>query len=297
MCIRDRFQTEFKRGGYIGWVKTKTSGAEQWQVWGPISRDADSEHYSFDQLALGRNKANSNKVLHTEGDVKFESDIEQIGDYERTGDLTNTGNVTITGTLNGQGAVDFDDTLNVDGNVTFNGNTTIGNSSSDTLTVTATSTFNGAAEFNNGITTNEITVENLTSGRVALVGSGGKLVDSSAFTYSGSNLIVTGDITAFATSDERLKDHVHPIEDPLDKILKISGNTFEWNDKSGKTGRDVGVLAQEIEEVIPEVVTTRDTGYKAVRYEKLVPLLIEAVKELTLELNELKATVSELQED
>ena len=283
------FQTEFKRGGYIGWVKTKTSGAEQWQVWGPISRDADSEHYSFDQLALGRNKANSNKVLHTEGDVKFESDIEQIGDYERTGDLTNTGNVTITGTLNGQGAVDFDDTLNVDGNVTFNGNTTIGNSSSDTLTVTATSTFNGAAEFNNGITTNEITVENLTSGRVALVGSGGKLVDSSAFTYSGSNLIVTGDITAFATSDERLKDHVHPIEDPLDKILKISGNTFEWNDKSGKTGRDVGVLAQEIEEVIPEVVTTRDTGYKAVRYEKLVPLLIEAVKELTLELNELKA--------
>ena len=56
-------------------------------------------------------------------------------------------------------------------------------------------------------------------------------------------------------------------------------------------------MAQEIEEVIPEVVTTRDTGYKAVRYEKLVPLLIEAVKELTLELNELKATVSELQED
>ena len=53
-------------------------------------------------------------------------------------------------------------------------------------------------------------------------------------------------------------------------------------------GQDVGVIAQEIEEVLPEIVATRDNGYKAVYYEKLVPLLIEAVKELKAEVDELK---------
>ena len=50
----------------------------------------------------------------------------------------------------------------------------------------------------------------------------------------------------------------------------------------------VGVIAQEIEEVLPEVVTTRDTGYKAVKYEKIVPLLIEAIKDQQQQINELK---------
>ena len=56
----------------------------------------------------------------------------------------------------------------------------------------------------------------------------------------------------------------------------------------GNTGHDVGVIAQEIEEVLPEVVQTRDNGYKAVKYEKIVPLLIEAIKELKQEIEELK---------
>jgi len=89
----------------------------------------------------------------------------------------------------------------------------------------------------------------------------------------------TGDVTAYANSDQRLKDNITPIPDALNKVLSISGNTFDWNEKSGKEGSDVGVIAQEILEVLPEVVTTRDNGYLAVRYEKLVPLLIEAIKE------------------
>jgi hypothetical protein len=57
----------------------------------------------------------------------------------------------------------------------------------------------------------------------------------------------------------------------------------------GNRGHDVGVIAQEIEEVLPEIVTTRESGYKAVKYEKIVPLLIEAVKELKAEVDSLRS--------
>jgi hypothetical protein len=58
----------------------------------------------------------------------------------------------------------------------------------------------------------------------------------------------------------------------------------------GNEGHDVGVLAQELEKVLPEVVTTRDSGYKAVKYEKIIPLLVEAIKELQAEVQKLKNT-------
>jgi hypothetical protein len=56
-------------------------------------------------------------------------------------------------------------------------------------------------------------------------------------------------------------------------------------------GHDIGVIAQEVEKVMPEIVTTRDNGYKAVKYEKIVPLLIEAIKELSNEVKELKSQI------
>ena len=104
----------------------------------------------------------------------------------------------------------------------------------------------------------------------------------------------TGDITAFSASDQRLKDNITPISDPLSKVLSISGNTFDWNEKSENEGNDVGVIAQEIIEVLPEAVTTRDTGYLAVRYEKLVPLLIEAIKEQNQNIEKLKEEIKNL---
>jgi hypothetical protein len=91
---------------------------------------------------------------------------------------------------------------------------------------------------------------------------------------------VGGDVVAYASSDERLKDNIHAIPNALEKVKKLSGITFEWNNLSDKTGSDIGVIAQEVEKVLPEIVVTREDGYKAVRYEKLIPLLIEAIKEL-----------------
>jgi len=98
-------------------------------------------------------------------------------------------------------------------------------------------------------------------------------------------LTVTSDIIAFAASDARLKDNKKNINNALDIVNKLNGISFDWNDKSQRTGKDYGVIAQEVEEVLPELVQTRDNGYKAVRYEKLIPVLIEAIKELKRELD------------
>ena len=95
----------------------------------------------------------------------------------------------------------------------------------------------------------------------------------------------TGDIVAFASSDERLKDNIKPITNSLEKVGQLKGYEFDWNDKQVvHSGHDVGVIAQEVEKVVPEIVETREhDGYKAVKYEKLVPLLINAINELTEE--------------
>ena len=100
-----------------------------------------------------------------------------------------------------------------------------------------------------------------------------------------------GDVIAFASSDERLKDNIKPIENPLEKLSQISGNTFDWNQEKQNiyNGKDYGVIAQEIEKVMPELVDTRDNGYLAVKYDKIVPLLIESIKELKKEIEELKS--------
>ena len=91
-----------------------------------------------------------------------------------------------------------------------------------------------------------------------------------------------------------LKNNIKPIEGALAKILGISGNTFEWNDASSHSGPDTGVIAQEVKELgLPGLVTERSNGYLAVKYERLVPLLIEAIKELNAKVEELEDKLSD----
>ena len=97
------------------------------------------------------------------------------------------------------------------------------------------------------------------------------------------------DIVAFYSSDERLKDNVVEIDNALDKVESLRGVEFDWNDKQEiYEGHDVGVIAQDVEKVLPELVENRDNGYKAVKYEKLTAVLIQAVKELSAKVKELE---------
>ena len=80
----------------------------------------------------------------------------------------------------------------------------------------------------------------------------------------------------------------------LDILKQINGYYFDWKELPGiheNEGHDIGVIAQEIEKVLPEIVTTRDNGYKAVKYEKLVALLIQTNKELLERVEALEAKI------
>jgi len=116
-------------------------------------------------------------------------------------------------------------------------------------------------------------------------------IGTTASTTAGE-IRATGDITAFYSSDIRLKENIQPIQNALEKVESISGNTYNWKEGyeeiHSHKGNDVGVIAQEIEEILPQIVTNRDNGYKAVQYEKIIPLLIEAIKELSARVNSLE---------
>jgi hypothetical protein len=121
--------------------------------------------------------------------------------------------------------------------------------------------------------------------------NGGSLgVNATPHTTDGV-IRASNDVIAYYSSDERLKENVKPIENALDKVSKIRGVEFDWivnEEIHPNEGHDVGVIAQEIEKVLPEVVETRASGYKAVKYEKIVSLLIEAINEQQQQINELK---------
>lgn len=109
----------------------------------------------------------------------------------------------------------------------------------------------------------------------------------------------TADVTAYYSSDERLKEDITPIENPIEKLMSIDGVTFSWKEGfetiHSHVGSDTGVVAQQIEAIqLPGVVTTRETGYMAVNYEKLNALLIEGFKAQQKEINELKELVNTL---
>jgi hypothetical protein len=109
--------------------------------------------------------------------------------------------------------------------------------------------------------------------------------------YFTNNVYVSSDVVAYYSSDIRLKDNITKIESPIEKISKLRGIEFNWNsnqDTYAVGKRDLGVIAQDVEEVLPELVETRTTGYKAVKYEKLTPLLIEAIKEQQIQIEEQK---------
>ncbi len=156
-------------------------------------------------------------------------------------------NITLTGAVTGAGTV------------TNLGNVSIATTATADPTLTLSGDASGSATFTN-------------------LGNATLTVDVSSIT---GNLGVSGTVTAAdfnTTSDISLKQNINVIDSALSKISQLNGYTFNWknNDKEA-----VGIMAQEVEKVLPQIVATGEDGYKKVSYDSLIPLLIEAVKELS----------------
>ncbi len=124
----------------------------------------------------------------------------------------------------------------------------------------------------------------------------GSVVLSASPTFTGTvgaaAITATGDIAAAnfnSTSDISLKGNIKIIEDPIKKILQLNGVTFNWKENQKPS---IGVIAQELEEVLPELVSQGDI--KSVNYNGLIGVLIEAVKEQQKQIEELKDLVKNL---
>ena len=153
----------------------------------------------------------------------------------------------------------------------------------DTAHLSTTQTFSGTKTFS-AITTISNTTASTTKTTGALIVTGGVGV-------SGA-LNVGGDVVAYASSDKRLKDNIKNIENPIEKVQKLNGVTWDWNSNADELQQslpNVGVIAQEVEEVFPQLVHNRDNGYKGVDYAKLTGLLIEAIKDQQKQIDELKS--------
>ena len=123
----------------------------------------------------------------------------------------------------------------------------------------------------------------------------GTSTPSQALNVAG-NILATGTITP---SDARYKKNITPIEQPLEKLQRLNGVTYnyrseEFPDMKFPDATQVGLIAQEVEKVYPQLVFTDDKGYKAVDYVKLIPLLIESAKVQQKEIEELKMMVEKL---
>jgi len=265
-------------------VEGGSSGTVLSQFDGPVTfnkqiRAKDKATFSsivkISDLNATQSTSTTTGALIVNGGVGITKNLNIGGNTNITGTLGVTGATTLSNTLNVTGATTLSSTLGVTGNTTLAGTLTINGGSGSV-----------ALRVNNG---GDLQFWNITNtGSALLYCDTNNELKTSNNVHIGGDLNVVGDITAFYTSDQRLKDNIAAIEDPLAKVLSISGNTYTWNENSTKEGNDVGVIAQEILEVLPEAVITRDNGYLAVDYHKIVPLLIEAIKELSAKVENLE---------
>ena len=205
-----------------------------------------------------------------------------------TGSVGASGGIGFTGSAGTNGSLGFTGSAGV-GTTGFTGSAgTLGftGSASTVIGFTGSRGFTGSASTDKGFTGS--------AGALGYTGSTGTFSGS----YTGNmaitgSIIATGDITAFF-SDDRLKTKLGNIDSALDKLLTLSGFIFEPNELAQSLGyekkREVGVSAQQVEAVLPEAIATApiDSKYMAVKYERLIPLIIEAIKELKIEVDKIK---------
>jgi hypothetical protein len=205
------------------------------------------------------------------------ANINISGFNNNSGFTTNTG--TVTSVTGGNGLT---------GTVTTSGSLAVGAGTGIDVAADAISV--DVSDFmTNGVNNRVLTA----TGADAMNAEANMTFDGSTLAVTGA-ITATGDITAFFTSDRNLKQNIVNIENSLDKVSKLNGVYYNWTKEALEKNthlvdqKEVGVIAQDVEAVLPELVATREDGSKAVRYERLCAVLIESIKELKKEIDTLK---------
>jgi len=200
-----------------------------------------------------------------------------------SGFTTNTGTVTSVGVTAGSG-------LTGGGTVTTSGTVTLNVGAGTGIDVAADAISVDVSDFMTNGSNNRVLTA---TGTDAMNAEANMTFDGSTLAVTGA-ITATGDVTAFFTSDKNLKQNIVNIDNSLDKVSKLNGVYYNWTKEALEKNKhlvdekEVGVIAQDVEAVLPELVATREDGSKAVRYERLCAVLIESIKELKKEIQELK---------
>ena len=211
-----------------------------------------------------------------------------------TNDVNFTGKVVSSGSIELAGTIDFTGSFPNGANIN---NVIVGVGTNNTEITTKSNVgdliLNAAPGFSVAIATATAYSADVTfNDQVSLNG----FTTVSGDFYAGAGATFKGpihcldDIIAFygQSSDLALKENVSTLDNPLAKVMQIRGTEYDWKEGNNNyQGHDIGVIAQEVEKVLPEAVSTKPDGTKGVHYNKLIPLLIEAVKDLSHQVDDI----------
>lgn len=131
-----------------------------------------------------------------------------------------------------------------------------------------------------------------------VIGDAGTVnVDNAFYVGCINGIYSEGDVVAFSSSDERLKDNIIPISGCLEKIQSLDAVEFDWNhNQQTYSGHDIGLIAQQVKGIAPEIIQERQNGYLAVNYEKMIPILVGAIKDQQETIEKMKIEISKLKQ-
>ena len=183
--------------------------------------------------------------------------------------------------------------LNADGVVSGSSQITLGSASGNiALSTQTTGDYVASLVAGTGVTLSN----NSGEGATPTIAIGQAVATSSSPTFAGLTIngaiTATGDITAYYSSDRRYKNNIQIIPNALEKVSKLNGVTWEWNDDVNEVTKQApktGLIAQEVLEVLPEVVKQKEDGFLGLDYAKMIGLLVEAIKEQQSQIEELKS--------
>lgn len=233
-------------------------------------------------------------VVNTSNNTIRVHDGSTLGGFE----LARSGNVTtITTSTSAQLASIISDETG-SGNLVFATSPTLvtpnlGTPSAVVLTNASGTANNLTANIANYINVSDDTSTNATRYPIFANGTSGAIIEnvsSTKLTFNPSTGLLTS--TDYnSSSDKRLKKNIKTVSNALEAVASLRGVSFDWKEGGGKS---IGLIAQEVKEVIPDIVTTDENGFMGIKYTNIIGLLVEAIKEQQDQINTLKKQIEKL---